>query len=143
MELVLLSDIWISVTATQRTPLDPLTLMACGTYPCSLTGLYIFVHFKNWVSGFQSTWIAHSDPLLCDNSMFWHTVIYWEPLKKLYGQSQSIERQPRASAWLNNKSHLLSKATPLRCREVAGYRNKHRGSRVRKQKNAFWTKWNK
>lgn len=90
--------------------------------------------------------LKFSDPLFCNNGTFWHTLIYWESIKIdcMVSQSietqKSIEKQLRAMAQLNNKSHLLRKAMPLRCREVAVYRNKQRGEENEKTKECILNK---
>ena len=80
-----------------------------------------------------------------DTVRSWHALNYWEPLrtKKPASTIKRFERQPRASARLNNKFHPLHETTS-RLGEVAVYqmhRNQHIESRkMKKQKNMFQTK---
>ena len=46
-----LSGALIFVTVTQRTPVDPLALVAGGAYACHPTGLYIFAFCKSHFPG--------------------------------------------------------------------------------------------
>uniref|UniRef100_A0A9L0SWW7 Complex 1 LYR protein domain-containing protein n=1 Tax=Equus caballus TaxID=9796 RepID=A0A9L0SWW7_HORSE len=71
------------------------------------------------------------------------TGTYQEKIQ-LLKESQKFERQPRAKARLNNKFHLLRKATPSRLGEIPVsliHRNKPTGSsKMRRQRNMFQTK---
>lgn len=114
-ELVLLSDITISITASQRTPLDHLLLMVSGTYPHGPIELYIFVHFKKWGSGFQSAW----NEVLRSSALWqWHVLAHSHLLgttkNRLLGQLQLL----RGNQELRHKFHLIHKGTPLRLGEV-------------------------
>ena len=88
-ELIYLSRALIFATATQRTPINQLTLVLSRAYACEPMRLYTLHAFKAIASesGFQSlapiglNLGSGYDPSLWDTHRSWHTLNYWEPLQ--------------------------------------------------------------